>query len=454
MLDAAFESFEDTDGNFVEQFQTTGFDARVFELFLHAYFSTLDGVVSRPRQRPDFLITRGALTVAVEATTSNPTQGPGAMAGSASMLLDEEHLLAAQRPGLAESSGERSLEERAEVIARSEHELPIRLGGALRAKLQQRYWEDTNFAGRPLVFAVEAFHATDSLYFSSAGLAGYLYGTEQSWTHDADGTLRITSSPRTTHRVGDKVIPSHFFSLPDTEYVSAVLFTNSGTTAKFTRMGYQAGLHRGNLLITRAGFYPDPDPNSATPRLLDYTLDDPPFLEEWWNGVTVFHNPSARHPLPHEFFTGATQVYPLGDQMAADGSSANPYMSRTFILAFDDETFRPAEQSADGIGSILEVDFEELEPQRALPDGTISREVSWFANASRTVAGTVIRDLTDGDYGCVLLGRDSRGRLRCIEAPTTWFPTQSEANTHVLARIRAITATGDSSFPQGDEDEP
>src|SRR5688572_6732126 len=73
MMDAAFASFEDSDGNFIEQFQSTGFDARVFELYLHAYFSTLDGSVRRPRQRPDFLVSRSGLTVAVEATTSNPT---------------------------------------------------------------------------------------------------------------------------------------------------------------------------------------------------------------------------------------------------------------------------------------------------------------------------------------------------------------------------------------------
>ena len=31
--------FPDPDGNFLEQFQTTGFDARIFELYLYAYLS-------------------------------------------------------------------------------------------------------------------------------------------------------------------------------------------------------------------------------------------------------------------------------------------------------------------------------------------------------------------------------------------------------------------------------
>ncbi|MDE5446246.1 MULTISPECIES: hypothetical protein [Bradyrhizobium] len=36
MMQAVFADFHDADGNFVEQFQTIGFDARIFELYLHA----------------------------------------------------------------------------------------------------------------------------------------------------------------------------------------------------------------------------------------------------------------------------------------------------------------------------------------------------------------------------------------------------------------------------------
>ena len=39
MLDHIYQSFDDPEGNFLEQFQTTGFDARLFELYLFAYFS-------------------------------------------------------------------------------------------------------------------------------------------------------------------------------------------------------------------------------------------------------------------------------------------------------------------------------------------------------------------------------------------------------------------------------
>ena len=72
MPDEIYQDFEDPDGNFLEQFQTTGFDQRYFEIYLHAYFSRSGYNVQRIHQNPDFLISREGLSVAVEATTVGP----------------------------------------------------------------------------------------------------------------------------------------------------------------------------------------------------------------------------------------------------------------------------------------------------------------------------------------------------------------------------------------------
>src|ERR1700761_1978043 len=48
--------YEDVDGNFVEQFQTTGFDARLWELYLHSYLVEEQLFLSREFDRPDFLV--------------------------------------------------------------------------------------------------------------------------------------------------------------------------------------------------------------------------------------------------------------------------------------------------------------------------------------------------------------------------------------------------------------
>jgi hypothetical protein len=71
MMNEVWATFDDADGNFVEQFQTTGFDARTFELYLGAYFRRSGFTVDRSFARPDFIIERDGNRAAVEVTTSN-----------------------------------------------------------------------------------------------------------------------------------------------------------------------------------------------------------------------------------------------------------------------------------------------------------------------------------------------------------------------------------------------
>jgi hypothetical protein len=220
MLDDVFQDFIDPDGNFLEQFQTTGFDARFFELYLYAYFSRSGYRVDRNQENPDFLVERNGTVVAVEATTVNASSR-GAVAKYGRKIED-----------LTE-------EERREYTL---NELPIRFGSALFSKLKQQYWNLPHCTGLPFVIAIEAFHDKGSLEFSDNALASYLYGLRHSASWTKDGKLIITSENVTTHQLGEKTIPSGFFNQPRTEFISAILFTNSGTSAKFTRMGYQKRL--------------------------------------------------------------------------------------------------------------------------------------------------------------------------------------------------------------------
>ena len=68
-----FRHYTDRDGIFVEQFQTTGFDARIWELYLHAYLTNSE-LSLLPTVSPDFLVYKSGEIVAIEAVTANPTQ--------------------------------------------------------------------------------------------------------------------------------------------------------------------------------------------------------------------------------------------------------------------------------------------------------------------------------------------------------------------------------------------
>src|SRR5271165_2047738 len=76
MLREVYAEFPDPDGNFVEQFQTSGFDARTFELFLFAMFKDLGHHIER-EPRLDFILSRDGQQACVEAVIASPPPNDG-----------------------------------------------------------------------------------------------------------------------------------------------------------------------------------------------------------------------------------------------------------------------------------------------------------------------------------------------------------------------------------------
>lgn len=74
LINEVFAYFRDVDGSFVREFQTRGFSPRIFELALFAYMEEQDLDLDRTHPAPDF-VTRGDNPVAIEVTTTNPTEG-------------------------------------------------------------------------------------------------------------------------------------------------------------------------------------------------------------------------------------------------------------------------------------------------------------------------------------------------------------------------------------------
>lgn len=65
--------YEDADGNFGEQFQTTGFDARIWELYLFAALSEAGYIIDKSAPAQDFAAVGPLGEFLVEATTVNPS---------------------------------------------------------------------------------------------------------------------------------------------------------------------------------------------------------------------------------------------------------------------------------------------------------------------------------------------------------------------------------------------
>ncbi|MFY2629448.1 hypothetical protein ACOTCV_32805, partial [Achromobacter dolens] len=72
-------------------------------------------------------------------------------------------------------------------------------------KLAKKYWEKEHVKGKPLIFAIQDFHAPNSMENSRTALPIYLYGMEWDWEKNAKGTLIITPKRIEQHVWGQKI---------------------------------------------------------------------------------------------------------------------------------------------------------------------------------------------------------------------------------------------------------
>ncbi|AXI04606.1 hypothetical protein HYN46_07265 [Aquirhabdus parva] len=278
--------FVDVDGNFVEQFQTTAFDSRIWELYLYAALLELDLFVNKEHEAPDFEVSDGQSKVFIEAVIVGPSPNDPPL-----------HPTDNGMPRM------RSPEEIKELL---KTRAPIRFGSALYSKLNRKikYWDLRHVKGHPLVFAVADFHENQSMTWTSPALLEYLYGVTHDFIFDDSGQLVITPLKIETHEYRGKTIPSGYFLLPGAENISAVLFSSSGTISKFNRMGLLAGFGLPNQKIFRCGVKHRHDPNAALPDPFLHEVKQGVVTETWAEGLSMFHNPNAKHKIDPDMFPG------------------------------------------------------------------------------------------------------------------------------------------------------
>lgn len=190
MMNEVFRTYIDNDGNFAEQFQTTGFDQRCFELCLHAYLSDADFNLDESYSTPDFICERDGLHFSIEVTTANATQVDGRTPIPKDML---------------EASKDHESEDSMDMVA-------IKLGSALYSKLKKEYWKLPQCSQRPSVIAVQAFYDNWALTHSDYPLVRYLYGLHDD--HEfINEELKVSWDSISSHKYGPKEIPSSFFQL-------------------------------------------------------------------------------------------------------------------------------------------------------------------------------------------------------------------------------------------------
>ncbi|MDH7945155.1 hypothetical protein QGM61_15140 [Pseudohongiella sp. SYSU M77423] len=97
-------------------------------------------------------------------------------------------------------------------------------------------------------------------------------------------------------------------------------------------MGKVAGFGDPSIKIIFKGFCHKHDSNSALPDTFSYEVDGD-YLEDWSEGISVFHNPKAVHPLPPDMFPGVAHHFMQEDgQIVSSLPEFHPYTSVTIMI--------------------------------------------------------------------------------------------------------------------------
>lgn len=174
LLRALWTVFPNPDEHFIKEFQTTHFDARLWELYIFTVGCAQGMNVSRPAKAPDFLFEANGLEVWVEATTANVSEKYG--------------------PPQESQTFDESFDETQNIV-------PIRFAGPLTCKLKKRYWEKPNVAGKPFVLAIGDFAEQSIFRSAGSGLLRYLYATDTVIVSRSDEPLRVESRKIEQHHI-------------------------------------------------------------------------------------------------------------------------------------------------------------------------------------------------------------------------------------------------------------
>ena len=282
------------DANFVPDFQTENFDSRLWELYLLACFREQGAMVTQDHLSPDFHIERDGHTCWVEAVTTNP---------------QDRTTLDITVPVYApEDPAERLLGAPAARFAKT-----------LRSKLQREYEDLPQVRDQPFALGIADFHAPSSMVWSREALPCYLYGIHPRMTNGPDGRLAVVDAISTL--LDSQQIPAGLFRDPKMAHLSAIIFSNAATFAKFNRMGFLAWRQPKSLTMVRDGVLFDRNPGALQPIpfKLDVLSDEYASLwpdgEFWCQELEVFHNPQAKHPVDLDLLPGATHWFELNGEI-------------------------------------------------------------------------------------------------------------------------------------------
>lgn len=288
VLELHAKALGDAQPGHVEEFRTGDFDAALFRLFLFALFDDAGHCIDIRNHEPDFVLSKGGTTAAVDALT----------VGIPSSGVTEPRTATTSPMGAMQASG---------------------AGSGLVGKLQGRQWCLPCVAGHPFVIAIQDFdHAAMPRGAPPGALLHFLFG-------GSDPAQDL-----------DDLFPKGFFGQQDAEHVSAILFCNDATIAKFNRLGQQRQPAGAARMLRHGACLSDDGAVSASTGYIYEVGRKGAHIETWNEGTVLIHNPRAVQPLPANWLGAAAELeFSDGRIVERFATGFHPISSHTELFGSD-----------------------------------------------------------------------------------------------------------------------
>ena len=253
LMNALYERMGKPNKTFIRHFQSDGFHSHLFEIACFAYLESAGLNPVRTHSSPDFMASRDGINLAIEVTTANPPENQGA------------DITAIRMEELTEW----------EIVHKENIEFPRRIISILKKKLWSQYDKLPQCSGKPIVLMVAPFFEAGSVFYPDEALVDCIYG------------------------INEKT--NGFFSLPNSETISAIIYCNAFTVPRFFRLATPLNATAELIAIRQGQYYAVGSDGELS--ILEYqyrvgSVSSP--KESWSEGVTLFLNPNALIPVSQE----------------------------------------------------------------------------------------------------------------------------------------------------------
>jgi len=270
------EGFIDRDGKFVKEFQTS-FNSSFWELYIFACLKELGFVVDFSYERPDFVVNNEEISFCIEAS----------IASSAFDTPDEWE--ADYSPETIKNLDKGNIVDFA----------TIRLSNTLTAKYKKfinDYSRLEHVKGKPFLIAIAPFEQPFSYLQNEQAIRRVLYGFDKFiYEEFPERNERIILGQEYLDSItkpnGSK-IPLGYFVKGMMNEISAVIFSNTATFGKVRALSNDPGdLFFESIRYNDFGLKP-----------IHTILPKKEYRETLLDGLHIFHNPLAEHPINFHLF--------------------------------------------------------------------------------------------------------------------------------------------------------